>query len=111
MDLHSVIKLMVVEHMALDNAPTLAKARVMLAQHAYDAVLLDIGLPDGNGLDLIPEIKEAQPKAAIFVLTGEEVSDKKINKIQGVLMKSRITPERLIEMITKRIHQNAHNND
>ncbi len=36
---------------------------------AVDLVLLDISLPDGNGLDLIPVILQASPQAVIVVTT------------------------------------------
>ena len=35
-----------------------------------EVLLLDVGLPDGNGLDLIPEIVETSPKTNIVVLTS-----------------------------------------
>ena len=35
-----------------------------------EVLLLDVGLPDGNGLDLIPEIVEISPKTNIVVLTS-----------------------------------------
>ena len=35
-----------------------------------EVLLLDVGLPDGNGLDLIPEIVETSPKTNIIVLTS-----------------------------------------
>lgn len=102
-DLHKIIQAMVTEHMTLDNAPTLAQARSFLGKHTYDAVLLDIGLPDGSGWELIPEIKETQPEAAIIVLTGQEVSRERYDTVQGVLMKSRLTTERLLDVIESRI--------
>ena len=106
-DLHSVVNAMVTEHMNLDNAPTLETARSLLTQHAYDAVLLDIGLPDGSGWDLIPAIKSEQPDAVIIVLTGEEVSNERLDSVEAVLMKTRLTTEKLIDVIQNRIH--SHN--
>ncbi|MBM3824068.1 MAG: sigma-54-dependent Fis family transcriptional regulator [Verrucomicrobia bacterium] len=35
-----------------------------------DAVLLDLGLPDAEGLDLLPEIKRSWPETEVIVLTG-----------------------------------------
>jgi two-component system, NtrC family, response regulator len=35
-----------------------------------DLVLLDLGLPDGNGLDLLPQIKKQWPETEVIVLTG-----------------------------------------
>ena len=36
-----------------DLAPTLAYARDLVATMSYDLILLDLGLPDGRGLDFL----------------------------------------------------------
>ncbi len=36
----------------------------------FDLVLLDVGLPDGNGLDAIPRIQEAEPAPPIIIITA-----------------------------------------
>lgn len=51
-------------------APTLSKARDLLSQtQKPDLVLLDIGLPDGSGLDFIAEIRE-RCDAKILIVTS-----------------------------------------
>ncbi|HEY4414752.1 MAG TPA: sigma-54 dependent transcriptional regulator, partial [Verrucomicrobiae bacterium] len=40
-------------------------------QPAPDVVLLDLKLPDANGLDLLPQIKKTWPDTEVIVLTGE----------------------------------------
>jgi DNA-binding NarL/FixJ family response regulator len=47
---------------------TLAEAREHLPD--VDLVLLDLDLPDGDGLSLIPKMHAANPKAAALVLTA-----------------------------------------
>lgn len=51
-------------------APTLAAAREAIDARRFDAVLLDLNLPDGNGLDFVAELRAANPSAAIVVVTG-----------------------------------------
>lgn len=55
---------------SLETSGTIADARHLLADRAYDVVFLDLRLPDGNGLDLIPEIHGAFPTTQIIVLTA-----------------------------------------
>ncbi|MDR1687520.1 MAG: response regulator transcription factor [Clostridiales bacterium] len=50
------------------TAETAAKARKCLAAHTPDAILLDIMLPDGNGLDILQEIRS--PNSAISSLNS-----------------------------------------
>jgi DNA-binding NtrC family response regulator len=51
-----------------ENAAGLKKC---FSQDAPDVVLLDLNLGDGNGLDLLPEIKKFWPDTEVVVLTGE----------------------------------------
>jgi two-component system nitrogen regulation response regulator NtrX len=46
-----------------------AEARALLG-HPFDVVLLDIRLPDANGLDLLPLFKSASPHAPVVVMSG-----------------------------------------
>ena len=52
----------------------LASARRTLARQAPDVLLVDLGLPDGNGIDLIRETALASPATDIMVVTvfGDE---------------------------------------
>jgi PAS domain S-box-containing protein len=56
----------------IDVACTLAEARARLDSGAgYDAVLTDLHLPDGHGLDLILEIRARGLPAAVVALTSQ----------------------------------------
>ena len=56
---------------AVTGAATLADARKALSALRYDAVLVDLKLPDGDGRDLIPEAREAYPDIGIIVVSGD----------------------------------------
>ncbi len=51
-------------------ASCLAEGRDALTSEQFDAVLLDLNLPDGSGLPWIDDVKTAQPDIAIVVVTG-----------------------------------------
>ena len=54
----------------LHEAATIAEARSMLASHPVDIVLVDVRLPDGNGLDLVTELRahpDADPAKVVIV--------------------------------------------
>jgi DNA-binding response OmpR family regulator len=60
-----------------DQAFTGKEASELIAINPYDFVLLDIGLPDYNGLDLIKEAKEYNSEAYFIVITARgELEDK-----------------------------------
>jgi DNA-binding NarL/FixJ family response regulator len=50
------------------QAGSLSEARPML--HRADVAILDLGLPDGFGADLIPELRAANPTAVAIVLSA-----------------------------------------
>jgi DNA-binding NarL/FixJ family response regulator len=51
-----------------------AAAREAIAHVDFDVALIDLGLPDGNGIDLIREISRTLPDADVMVVTvfGDE---------------------------------------
>ena len=54
-----------------------ASASEKIAVNLYDFILLDLGLPDYEGLDLLREAKKANPEAACIILTARaEVNDR-----------------------------------
>ena len=55
---------------AVTEATTLAQARETIASRRFDVVILDLNLPDGNGIDWIRDIREGYPATAIVVITG-----------------------------------------
>lgn len=54
------------------SAATVAQAREAAAERRFDAVLLDLNLPDGNGLDYVEELRQANRAMAIVVITGQD---------------------------------------
>ena len=63
-------RILVPEGYRVETASTLTDARDAVAAQRFDAVLLDLNLPDGSGLDWVSELREINPAAAIVVVTG-----------------------------------------
>jgi len=57
--------------MALDYAPTTDQCYRMLIERAYDLILLDLNLPDGDGFEVLRELRELDIPAPIIIVTGE----------------------------------------
>ncbi|MFW5487967.1 MAG: sigma-54-dependent transcriptional regulator [Desulfovibrio sp.] len=51
-------------------AHTLKEGRDLARQNNYDVVVLDVMLPDGNGLGAIPDLRQAPSQPEIIILTG-----------------------------------------
>lgn len=52
------------------EAADLAEAAQMLAAQRFDAIVMDINLPDGNGIDFIDTIRANDPIVPIIAITG-----------------------------------------
>ena len=61
-----------------DIAESISDARYMIDIRNYDLILLDWMLPDGNGIDLIPEIKTKSNKTSIIVLSARDDKESEI---------------------------------
>lgn len=48
----------------------------------YDVMLLDIGLPDGSGFDVLKEVRKKQSKIAVIILTARGELDDRIHGLQ-----------------------------
>ena len=55
---------------AVDIAATVEDGGWMANEVPYDALVLDVGLPDGNGIDLCTKLREAGVWAPILMLTA-----------------------------------------
>ncbi|MEM7095919.1 MAG: response regulator transcription factor [Actinomycetota bacterium] len=62
---------------AVDLVTGVADARHNAESHRYDSMVIDIGLPDGNGLDLCHELRDRGDQTPILMLTARDgLSDK-----------------------------------
>jgi DNA-binding response OmpR family regulator len=51
---------------------SVAAANVALRSASYDVALVDLGLPDGDGLDVVRSIRVTSPDTVILIITARE---------------------------------------
>jgi PAS domain S-box-containing protein len=79
-------------------AQSLSEARAVLAATDIDVVVLDLGLPDGSGLDLLEELRlrsEGAPKIVIF--SAEEPGPRSTAEADALLTKCSATLDQLVQ--------------
>ncbi len=66
------------EHYIVETAPDYRTARQKAFVYEYAVILLDIMLPDGNGLDLLAEMARAGRKANVIILSAKDAIEDKV---------------------------------
>ena len=64
-----------------DLAPTLSYARDLLATMPYDLILLDLGLPEGRGIDFLKTLRAKGSVTPVMILTAH---DRITERIEGL---------------------------
>jgi PAS domain S-box-containing protein len=82
------------------SSPSVVEARASIQRYRFDAVILDIAMPDGDGLELIPVIRERQ-QAAIVVFTAQDAEPERVKEADLVLVKSRDSLDRLVAEVVR----------
>lgn len=87
---------------AVDEASDGFAALDLLRRNSYDVVVLDISLPDKDGMDVLPEIKQLVPDVPVLMLSIQPEEQYAVRAFRlgaaGCLNKSS-APEELVEAI------------
>lgn len=66
------------ERYIVETAPDYYTARQKANDYDYDCILLDIMLPDGNGLNLLKELKEIRKQDSVIIISAKDSLDDKV---------------------------------
>nr|WP_298127495.1 response regulator transcription factor [uncultured Pseudoxanthomonas sp.] len=62
---------------SIDRAEDALAARLALVDHGYTAVLLDLGLPRGSGLDVLAALRQRYDTTPVLIITArDQLSDR-----------------------------------
>lgn len=79
-------------------------ARAQIGAQRFDLALIDLGLPDGSGVDVVAALREAQPEAQSVVVTIHDDDDHLFPALQagafGYLLKEQ-SREQLAEQLQR----------
>jgi len=86
-------------------AHSLIKSITCLKKEVPHLILLDLKLPDGSGIDLLPEIKAAAPQAIVVIISAYGSEEKKTEAkhqkgVHGFIDKP-FTERKILEIITQ----------
>lgn len=66
----------------VETASTYSTAVEKLGTYSYDCILLDITLPDGNGLDILEHIKKSGNSVNVIITSARDSIDDKIRGLE-----------------------------
>jgi DNA-binding response OmpR family regulator len=86
---------------AVDVVQLCADAREALALTVYDAAILDLGLPDGDGLDLLAELRSAHNGVNVLVLTARDAVENRVSGLDAGADDYLVKPFATVELIAR----------
>jgi CheY-like chemotaxis protein len=63
----SMLRILTTRKCAVFGAESMAEARRLASEHTFDLLITDVGLPDGNGFDLLEELSRTRKMKGIAV--------------------------------------------
>jgi CheY-like chemotaxis protein len=98
------------KHVEITGAGTGAEAMRLVGERMFDCIILDIGLPDISGFDMLKTLDEdlSRETPPVIVYTGRELSSAELLEMSRyttkVIVKDANSPERLIDEASLFLH-------
>lgn len=80
--LHDIRDFLEQEGNICEIAPDYKSAYMKVGIFPYDILIVDITLPDGNGLDIIREVKKENIDAGIIIISAKNAVDDKVHGLE-----------------------------
>jgi two-component system nitrogen regulation response regulator GlnG len=94
------------DHLQVATAASAAEGRKMLRELSPDVIVLDLQLPDGNGLDLFREIHQEDPKRPVIFVTAHGTTETAIEAMKSGAFDYLVKPldlEKLSQLIDQAV--------
>src|SRR5262245_46223458 len=89
---------------AVTSASDIGEASGALQGHSFDLVLLDVGLPQGNGLDLLSNLGDRSARPKVVVMTADDTPETLLRAVReqayGYIPKP-CPPKEVVERVKK----------
>jgi len=98
-DVTKVVSAILAEDAQITRAGGLHEALQKLKQESFDLIIVDIGLPDGSGLDLLPAINQLANSTPVAIFSAHDVDNDTAHKVDAALVKGRTSNQQLLDTI------------
>lgn len=86
---------------AVDAVASCADARAALTISPYDVAILDLGLPDGDGLELLARLRSSGSQIPCLVLTARDAVEDRVNGLDAGADDYLVKPFAMTELIAR----------
>jgi DNA-binding response OmpR family regulator len=86
---------------SVDVFETLMDSRAAIESVQYDAIILDLGLPDGEGLDLLKDLHNAHNMTPVLILTARDRVDERVHGLNAGSDDYVLKPVALEELVAR----------
>jgi DNA-binding response OmpR family regulator len=86
---------------AVDAVHTYTDARAALETTSYDAAIVDLGLPDGDGLSLLGELRGRRNLTPVLVLTARDAVEDRVRGLDSGADDYLVKPFAVTELIAR----------
>ena len=99
-DIAAIVSEVLAPTAEVTRATTVMSAWELLKAEDFDLLILDINLPDGSGLELLPALRRStgQPVPSI-VFSAHEISPRTARTVTAALLKSKTSSEQLVARV------------
>jgi DNA-binding response OmpR family regulator len=85
----------------VDAVHLCADARAALETASYDAAIVDLGLPDGDGLQLLGELRANRNPTPVLVLTARDAVEDRVRGLDAGADDYLVKPFAMVELIAR----------
>jgi DNA-binding response OmpR family regulator len=104
-DIIGLLEVSLGDSVEVTRALTLAEAKRFIVARSFDLVVLDVGLPDGSGIDLLPLLGAGGKRVPVVLYTANEMPEEIGAQVAETLVKSRTSEEELTATIRRLLGQ------
>jgi DNA-binding response OmpR family regulator len=93
-------------HFSVDEALSLEQALTRVAEdQRYDCAVVNLGLPDGDGCDLVPFLRRTKPPTGVVVLSDDRLTARRMLELEAhaLLLHKPVRIDELVEAIRRRL--------
>ncbi len=92
---------------AIAAVPCAKDALRLLQRYAFSMIILDLIMPDMDGLSLLSAVRRTFPKLPVIILTGDDSLESTVHALKlgakGVLLKP-VNPPQILSCVAEIIH-------